>query len=70
MLEQQDDSGDGELRGKGRNQSRVNVRGSDVFETSRNGAQNLDWIFAFGVDPVTAVEPCGNGDDEHDKGIP
>jgi len=41
-----------------------------VLESSRNGAQNLDRIFAFGVDPVTAVEPRGDGKDDHDKSVP
>ena len=70
MLEQQDDGGDRELRGKGRDQSRVNIRGFDVLESPRNGAQDPNRIFAFGIDPVAAVKPRRKGDDDHDEGIP
>jgi hypothetical protein len=69
VLEQQDDGGNGELRGKGGDQSRIDIGGSDVLESPRNSAQNLDRIFAFDS-PVTAVKPCGNGKDDHYKGIP
>ena len=70
MLEQQNDGGNRELRGEGRDQSRVDIRGSDVFEPPRNGAQNPDGIFAFGVGPVAAIKPRRKGDNNHDKGIP
>ena len=70
MLKQQDYGGNGELRGKGRNQSRVDIRGPNVLESPRNSAQNLDRIFAFGAAPVTAIKPRGDGKDDHHKGIP
>ena len=70
MFKQQDDSCSGELRSKGGDQSRVDIGGSNVFESSRNGAQNLDWVFAFGIDPVTTVKPGGKGKDDQNKGIP
>ena len=70
VLKQQDDGGNRELRAKGGDESRVDIRGPDVLESARNRAQNLDWGFAFGVEPVTAVKPGGKGEDYHDKGIP
>lgn len=70
MLKKQDDGGNRKLRRKGRDQSRVDIGGSDVFESSRNGAQNLDGIFAFGVGPVTAVEPCGESNNDDHKSVP
>ena len=57
MLKQQDDGGNRELRSKGRDQSRVDIGGSNVLESPRNGAQNLDRVFAFRICPVTAVKP-------------
>ena len=70
MLKQEDDGGNRELRGKSRDQSGVDIGGSNVLEPSRNGAQNLDGVFAAGIDPVAAVKPCGEGKDDHNKGIP
>ena len=58
------------MRGKGRDQSRVDIRGFDVLESPRNGAQNPDRIFAFGVGPVATVKPRRKGNDDHDGGIP
>lgn len=70
MLEKQDDCGNGELRSKGREQSRVDIWSSNVLESPRNGTQDPNRIFAFGVGPVTAVKPRGKSKDDHDKGIP
>jgi len=70
VLEQQDNGGNRELRGKGREEGRVDVGGSDVLESPRNRAQNPDRIFAFGICPMTTEKPCGEGKDDHDKGIP
>ena len=70
MLEQEDDGGDRELGGKGRDQSRVDLRGLDMLQSPRNGAQNPDGILALGVSPVTAKEPRRKGDNDHDEGIP
>ena len=70
MLKQQDDGGSRELRSKGRDQSRVDIGGSNVLQSSRNGAQNLDRVFAIGIDPMTAEKPRGKGKDDHNKGIP
>ena len=38
MLKQQDDGGNRELRSKSGDQSRVDIRGSDVLESAGNGA--------------------------------
>ena len=38
MLKQQDDGGNRELRSKRGDQSRVDIRGSDVLESAGNGA--------------------------------
>lgn len=70
MLKQQDDGGDGELRSEGRNQGSVYIRGANLLESPRNGAQYPDRVFAFGVDSVTAVKPRGKGKDDHDESIP
>ena len=70
MLEQQDNGGNRELRGKGREEGRVDVGGSDVLESPRNRAQNPDRISAVGACPMTTEKPCGEGKDDHDKGIP
>jgi len=70
VLEQQDDGGNRELRGKGRDQSRVDIRGFDVLESPGNGAQNPDRVFAFGVGVVTAIKPRRKGNNDHDEGIP
>ena len=58
VLKHQNDGGNGELRSKGRDQTRVDVRGPDVFESSGNGAENLDGILAFDA-TVSAIKPCG-----------
>ena len=70
MLKQQDDGGNRNLGSKGGEQSRVDIWGSNMFESPRDRAQNPDRIFAFGVDPVTAIKPRGEGKDDHDKGVP
>jgi len=70
MLKQQDDGGNRELRSKGGDQGGVDIRGPNMLESSRNGAQYPDRVFAFGVDPVTAEKPRGKGKDDHDESIP
>ena len=70
MLKEEDDGGSRKLRSKGGDQSRVDIRGSNVLESSRNGTQNLDRVFAFGICPVTAEKPGGNGKDDQNKGVP
>jgi len=70
VLKQQDDGSNRELRGEGGDKRRVDIRGSDVLESPRNGAQDPDGIFAFGVGPVAAIKPRRKGNNDHDKGIP
>ena len=69
MFEHQDDSGNREFRSKGRDQTRVNIRGSDVLETSGDGTQNLDGVFAFDS-AMTAVKPGSKSEDNNDESIP
>jgi hypothetical protein len=70
MLEEQDDYCNRKLSSEGGDQSRVDIGGPNVLESSRNGAQDPDRVFAFGINPVTAVKPGGKGKDDHNKGIP
>lgn len=57
MLEHQDDGGNWELGTKGRDQTRVDIKGSDVLESPGNGKENLDRILAFDA-TMAAIEPC------------
>ena len=69
MFKHQDDSCNGELRSKGRDQAGVNIRGSDVLKTPGDGTQNLDGVFAFDT-AMAAVKPGGKSEDDNDESIP
>lgn len=69
VLKHQNDGGNWELRSKGRDQTRVDIRGSDVLKSPGDGAENLDGILAF--DPtIAAIKPRSKDQDNHDEGIP
>ena len=70
MFQEQDDSRDGKLPSHCRDEVAIDDRGTNVLETSRNSLQNFDWVLAVRTLPVSAVQPGGNRQDDHDEGIP
>lgn len=69
MLKDQNDGGNRDLRSKGSDKTGVDVGGSDVLESTRNGAEDLYRILSFDA-TMAAIKPCSKSQDDHNEGIP
>lgn len=68
VLEEQNNSREGEFRGQCRKQMVVKSGLFDMLEPSRNSQQNLDRVVLAPL-PVTAVKPRSESEDDNDEGI-
>lgn len=69
VLQQENDSGDGELWSESFDQPRIDCNGTNILETPGDRLKNLDRISVAGF-AVAAVQPCCNCQYQDDKRIP
>jgi hypothetical protein len=69
MLQQEDDSRNGQLPCERTQEIRVDCWLLDVLQASGDGLEDLDRVRALCGPPVAGVQPCRDGHDEDHEGI-
>jgi len=68
VFKKQDDRGHGDSGRKCRDEVVVDIRTTNMFETSGNSPEDLDWICTLFTPTVAGVQPRGKRQDHNHEG--